>query len=185
MTPEEQQVEDSVQETHTAVSAFAVEENAGREPDPVKSEEEPVISGETSGLTDPFASLESCFVHIAPGTFAMGSPEYETGRSDDEIMHEVTLTKGFYMMKTTVTQGQWKAVAGDNPSSFLAAAITGLLRTYPGMNARNSYGCLTRERTAYTGSPRRRNGNMRAVRGVRPIYATEKFQSFIVTMTRL
>ena len=118
MTPEEQQVEDSVQETHTAVSAFAVEENAGREPDPVKSEEEPVISGETSGLTDPFASLESCFVHIAPGTFAMGSPEYETGRSDDEIMHEVTLTKGFYMMKTTVTQGQWKAVAGDNPSSF-------------------------------------------------------------------
>ena len=68
----------------------------------------------------------------------MGSPEYESGRSDDEIMHEVTLTKGFYMLKTPVTQGQWKAVTGNNPSSFLAAAITARLRTYPGMNARNS-----------------------------------------------
>ena len=37
LPPEKQQVEDSVQETHTAVSACAIEENAGREPDPVKT----------------------------------------------------------------------------------------------------------------------------------------------------
>jgi formylglycine-generating enzyme required for sulfatase activity len=61
---------------------------------------------------------ESSFVLIAPGTFAMGSPEYETGRSSDETMHEVTLTKGFYMQKTPVTQGQWEAVMGNNPASF-------------------------------------------------------------------
>jgi len=118
LPPEKQQVEDSVQEIHIAVSAGAIVENAGREPEPVKTEEKPVISGETSGRTDPFASLESSFVYIAPGTFQMGSPECETGRSGDEIMHEVTLTKGFYMLKTPVTQRQWEAIMGNNPSSF-------------------------------------------------------------------
>ncbi len=116
--PEKQQVEDSVQEIHIAVSAGAIVENAVREPEPVETGEKPVISGETSGRTDPFDSLESSFVYIAPGTFQMGSPEYETGRSGDEIMHEVTLAKGFYMLKTAVTQRQWEAVMGNNPSSF-------------------------------------------------------------------
>jgi formylglycine-generating enzyme required for sulfatase activity len=62
---------------------------------------------------------ESSFVLIVPGIFLMGSPEYETGRSNDEIMHVVTLTTSFYVQKTPVTQGQWKAVMGDNPASFL------------------------------------------------------------------
>ena len=115
---EKQQVEDSVQFANTAVSVRAIEENIDREPEPVKAEEKPDISGKTSGRPNPFASFEAFFVHIAPGTFPMGSPEYETGRSDHEIMHEVTLTKGFYMLKTSVTQGQWKAVMGNNPSSF-------------------------------------------------------------------
>ncbi len=120
MPPEMQRVEDSARETDTAVSAGAIAGNVGRGPEPVKTGEKPVIFGETSGWTDPFASLESPFVYIAPGTFPMGSPEYESGRSDDEIMHEVTLTKGFYMLKTPVTQRQWQAVMGNNPSSFMA-----------------------------------------------------------------
>ena len=37
LPPEKQQVEDSVRETHTAVSAGAIAGNAGREPEPVKS----------------------------------------------------------------------------------------------------------------------------------------------------
>ncbi len=56
------------------------------------------------------------FVYIKPGTFMMGSPENELGRFDSETCHPVTLTKGFYMQTTTVTQGQWKAVMGNNPS---------------------------------------------------------------------
>ena len=48
----------------------------------------------------------------------MGSPESELGRDDDEIQHQVTLTKGFYMQTTEVTQGQWQAVMGNNPSGF-------------------------------------------------------------------
>ena len=43
-----------------------------------------------------------------PGTFEMGSPPEEEGRYDDERQHGVTLTKGFWLAETEVTQGQWK-----------------------------------------------------------------------------
>ena len=113
LPPEKQQVGNSVREMYPAVSAGATEGNPGREPEPVKAEEKPVISGVISSRIDLFAPLESFFVQIAPGTFTMGSPEYEAGRSSDETMHEVTLTKGFHMLKTPVTLGQWKAVTGQ------------------------------------------------------------------------
>ena len=58
------------------------------------------------------------FVLIEPGTFEMGSPETEAGRFDDETLHPVTLSQPFYLGKTEVTQGQWEAVMGDNPSYF-------------------------------------------------------------------
>jgi len=48
----------------------------------------------------------------------MGSPSNEKGRSDDEKQHQVTLSRGFYMQTTEVTQKQWKAVMGSNPSYF-------------------------------------------------------------------
>ena len=63
-------------------------------------------------------SLGMKFVYISPGTFTMGSPTSELGRDDDEIQHQVTLTKGYYLQTTEVTQGQWKAVMGTNPSYF-------------------------------------------------------------------
>ena len=63
-------------------------------------------------------SLEMMFVYIEPGTFMMGSPSDEPGLDNDETLHRVTLTKGFYMQTTEVTQGQWKAVMGNNPSYF-------------------------------------------------------------------
>ncbi|OQY57903.1 MAG: hypothetical protein B6245_14660 [Desulfobacteraceae bacterium 4572_88] len=49
------------------------------------------------------------FVHIPPGTFMMGSPEDEQGRYNDERQHQVTLTRGFHMQTTEMTQRQWKA----------------------------------------------------------------------------
>ncbi|MFH2092707.1 MAG: bifunctional serine/threonine-protein kinase/formylglycine-generating enzyme family protein, partial [Pseudomonadota bacterium] len=57
-------------------------------------------------------------VWIRPGTFTMGSPSSESDRSRDEIQHQVTLAQGYYMMTTEVTQGQWTAVMGSNPSNF-------------------------------------------------------------------
>jgi formylglycine-generating enzyme required for sulfatase activity len=61
---------------------------------------------------------EMTFVRISAGTFMMGSPEAELGRAADEIRHEVTLTQDFYLQTTEVTQGQWLAVMGSNPSYF-------------------------------------------------------------------
>lgn len=59
------------------------------------------------------------FVYISPGTFVMGSPEHEPGRRSDEMQHEVTVTKGYFIQTTPVTQKQWEAVMGSNPSNFL------------------------------------------------------------------
>ena len=61
---------------------------------------------------------EMKFVYIEPGTFFMGSPLGEHERSEDETFHTVALTCGFYMQTTEVTQGQWEAVMGSNPSDF-------------------------------------------------------------------
>ncbi len=37
---------------------------------------------------------------------------------EDEVYHEVALTKGYYLQTTQVTQGQWESVMGSNPSRF-------------------------------------------------------------------
>ena len=58
------------------------------------------------------------FVRIEPGTFEMGSPSDEPGRYDDETLHRVTLSQPFYLGKYEVTQGQWQAVMGRNPSAY-------------------------------------------------------------------
>ena len=55
-------------------------------------------------------------VLVPAGKFKMGSPASEKGRSDDETQHEVTLTKPYYIGKYEVTQEQWEAVMGNNPS---------------------------------------------------------------------
>ncbi|MGD9214461.1 MAG: SUMF1/EgtB/PvdO family nonheme iron enzyme [Desulfobacteraceae bacterium] len=58
------------------------------------------------------------FIYIAPATFFMGSPPTEPGRDPDERRHKVTLTKGYWLQATEVTQGQWQALMGNNPSRF-------------------------------------------------------------------
>ena len=59
--------------------------------------------------------------YIPAGTFLMGSPEDEAGRSADEgPVHEVTITTGFYLGMYAVTQGEYEEVKGTNPSYFSA-----------------------------------------------------------------
>jgi len=56
---------------------------------------------------------------IGPGSFLMGSPENEEGRWPDEgPQHEVTITRGFWLGDTPVTQAMWEAVMRENPSRF-------------------------------------------------------------------
>lgn len=56
------------------------------------------------------------FRWIPGGCFVMGSPKSEPGRERDEgPQHKVCLS-GFWLGETEVTQGQWSAVTGSNPS---------------------------------------------------------------------
>ena len=55
---------------------------------------------------------------IPKGTFMMGSPENELGRSHSETQHQVTLTHDFYIGVFEVTQKQWERVMGGWPSYF-------------------------------------------------------------------
>ncbi len=63
------------------------------------------------------------FNRIPAGTFMMGTPADEAGRNDDEVLHEVTFTKDFYVQTTEVTQGQWLDVMGTNPSYFVNCGL--------------------------------------------------------------
>lgn len=59
------------------------------------------------------------FRYIPPGRFLMGSPESESGRSDNEgPQHEVTWTQGFWLEDAPCTQAVWERVMGWNPSRF-------------------------------------------------------------------
>lgn len=62
--------------------------------------------------------LDIDFVLIKPGTFIMGSPESEPEKSDNETLYQVTLTQGYYLQTTPVTQSQWEDIMGSNPSKF-------------------------------------------------------------------
>ncbi|MDJ0842488.1 MAG: formylglycine-generating enzyme family protein [Acidobacteriota bacterium] len=55
---------------------------------------------------------------ILPGKFLMGSSKDEPERYNDELQHEVTLTRGFWLAETACTQTLWQAVMKKNPSDF-------------------------------------------------------------------
>jgi formylglycine-generating enzyme len=57
------------------------------------------------------------FCWIPPGKATLGSPKEEKDRIADEMEHKF-VTKGFWLGKYPVTQTEWQAVMGDNPSHF-------------------------------------------------------------------
>jgi formylglycine-generating enzyme required for sulfatase activity len=68
--------------------------------------------------------------YVAPGIFTMGSPpreqeQFKKDNTDDwaaqEVQHEVSITKGFYMGAYAVTQEEYEKVMGKYPSFFNAA----------------------------------------------------------------
>ena len=75
---------------------------------------------EDAGGWQPFETFRDCedvcptMVAIPSGTFIMGSPEDEAGRSDDEgPQHEVTIAEPFALCETEVTFAQWDACVAD------------------------------------------------------------------------
>jgi formylglycine-generating enzyme required for sulfatase activity len=76
----------------------------------------PVVRpAETQSVTATIAGVRFEFIPVNPGEFLMGS---ENGDSDERPVHQVRITRPFELGKYEVTQGQWRAVMGGNPSYF-------------------------------------------------------------------
>ena len=63
-------------------------------------------------------SIGMKLVLIHAGAFTMGSPVSEVGRQDNETLHEVTISKSFYLGVYEVNQDEYEKVMGKNPSHF-------------------------------------------------------------------
>ena len=116
------------------------------------------------------------FVRIPAGEFTMGAPLDEPFRRDDEVPHRVRISRPFLMSQTEVTQRQWMAVMGNNPSTFQAAGLDAPVESVTWnevqeflrrLNARNGgarfrlpteaeweYACRAGSTSAYSGGPR-------------------------------
>ena len=70
------------------------------------------VAGNFAGL-----DIADDFILVQPGTFEMGS-DSDYAIEEVQPVHPVTITRPFYLGKTEVTQSQWYAVMGYNPSSF-------------------------------------------------------------------
>lgn len=71
------------------------------------------ISGETKIIK----GIEC--VLVKAGTFIMGAADNESGQQNDEFpRRQITITKDFYIGKSMITQAQYMAVMGNNPSYF-------------------------------------------------------------------
>ena len=58
-------------------------------------------------------------IYIPAGTFLMGSPDNDSqAYKDEKPQHQVTITQPFYIGKYPITQEQYEAIMGNNPSYF-------------------------------------------------------------------
>jgi len=76
--------------------------------------------GRVEGVTIPGTNVEIEMVMVPGGSFLMGSEGDEAGRKGDEGPIRTVNIRPFWMGRYEVTQAQWQAVMGDNPSRFIA-----------------------------------------------------------------
>ena len=76
------------------------------------------FAGAKAGDETQVGGVKLCW--CPPGRFVMGSPRGEPERRPGEDQVEVTLTKGFWMGKYEVTQGQWHRVIGQFQAQLTA-----------------------------------------------------------------
>ena len=67
--------------------------------------------------------INLAMILIPQGKFIMGSPLSEPGHKDDELQHQVVFSRPYFIGKYEVTQEQWEAVMGDNPSQTKGAKL--------------------------------------------------------------
>ncbi len=85
-------------------------------------DEENKAEGSSGGEGVEIMSVNDNFVLLEGGSFIMGSPDSERQRGADEVSHEVTVS-AFYADPFEVTQKDYEAVMGENPSFFLGEEL--------------------------------------------------------------
>jgi formylglycine-generating enzyme required for sulfatase activity len=78
------------------------------------------------------------FVSVPPGRFPMGCSEGVKPiecNAEEKPQHPVEITKGFEIAKTEVTQKQWQAVMGSNPSLYKGDNLPVQEVTFPDVQA--------------------------------------------------
>jgi formylglycine-generating enzyme required for sulfatase activity len=83
---------------------------------PGPNEKKPQLTGQP--FSENSNGVQTQMVYVPGGTFLMGSPLSETGRDKDEGPQSNATVSNFYMSKYEVTQAQYEAVMGTNPSGF-------------------------------------------------------------------
>jgi len=80
---------------------------------------QPDVSGHLPGATKVNPKDGLTYVWIPPGTFMMGcSPGDIECDNVEKPAHQVTITRGFWIGQTEVTQDAYQRVTGNNPSGF-------------------------------------------------------------------
>jgi formylglycine-generating enzyme required for sulfatase activity len=72
-------------------------------------------------ITDEWTGMP--LVEIPAGRFTMGSASSEPGRNDDETLHDVEITRPFFLGRHEVTQQEWRTVMGTSPSQFSTCGV--------------------------------------------------------------
>lgn len=111
--------------TTTPVAVVSVKEPSVKEPPRVRETKDPPIDLVPAPLVVPkktFAPLID-MVAVKPGEFRIGATLSDRDAGEEEKpQRQIKLTQGFLLGKTEVTQAQYQAVMGTNPSLFSAAA---------------------------------------------------------------
>lgn len=79
---------------------------------PVKSLNQP-LSDKGRDMTVPGLGMK--LVYVAPGSFQMGAAD---GEIDEKPVHQVTISRGYWIGKHEVTQNDYQLIMGSNPSYF-------------------------------------------------------------------
>lgn len=93
------------------------------QPEARQSASERSFQGSRAGTEREVRGVKVCW--CPPGKFKMGSRRGEPERRPGEDQVEVTLSRGFWMGKYEVTQGQWKRVMGKLPGELTAELPAG------------------------------------------------------------
>lgn len=74
-----------------------------------------IVKAQDSPQIDKIFLVDMSFAKIPAGEFQMGS---ESGSDNEKPVHQVKISQAFWMQTTEVTQMQWMALMGNNPSRF-------------------------------------------------------------------